>query len=125
MTEKEFLESFCRLAIESGYLNSDLILTDLFIDSFIEEYHKEYFEVEFIKKNATEFYGIPLIFDPQLKEDTIYLIKGNKILGIIKDIDLTIPDPIDIQPQGMVVKDLFGNTKEERETKEGIKGFDY
>lgn len=54
MNEKEFLESFCILAIESGYLGSTLILTDLFIDSFLEEHHKEYFEVEFVKKTEEE-----------------------------------------------------------------------
>lgn len=85
MTEKEFLKLFGDSLQEPDVCFDNRM--DRRIDEFLEEQHKEYYEVEFIKKDATQFYGIPLIFDPQLQEDSVYLVKDNKVLGVIKDID--------------------------------------
>lgn len=52
MTQKEFLEAFIdygnALGYESAYDQRD------FLDKFLEYHHKEYFEVEHIRKNNDE-----------------------------------------------------------------------
>lgn len=49
MTEKEFLLDFIEHAEAMGKLGDNNVL-DKFIDDWLEYFHKEYFEVEFIKK---------------------------------------------------------------------------
>lgn len=50
MNEKEFLIKFI-----NDFKNSNLYATDeSFIDYFLEEHHKEYYEVEFIEKEKSE-----------------------------------------------------------------------
>ena len=88
MTEKEFLLDFINEIEAFTTIKFHKEETERGIDLFLEAQHKEYYEVEFIKKDSTEFYGIPLIFDPELKEDSVYLVKGNTILGVIKDIEI-------------------------------------
>src|SRR5688572_24578743 len=78
MTEKEFLESFIEHAEAMGYLSDQDI--GKFIDSFLAYVHKEYFEVEFVKKDIEdvrkmyndvmkneekplEFKGVPIVWD--------------------------------------------------------------
>lgn len=54
MTEKEFLISFIEHAEAIGKLSEYNNLTDEFIDRWLEYVHKEYFEVEFVKKDIEE-----------------------------------------------------------------------
>jgi hypothetical protein len=128
MTEKEFLISFIRFLEQQKGNNTVFhswggsITAMHSIDKFLEEHYKEYFENEYIKR----------AYEGEVdwnKEHPIEIRNMNikeleEVRKDIKEINLTIPDPIDIQPQDRVVKDLFGNTKEEREAKEGIKGWD-
>lgn len=59
MTEKEFLRSYMIHVYQQGYpeyIEHPLFEErfELFTNSFLEEHHKEYFEVKFIKKNPED-----------------------------------------------------------------------
>lgn len=52
MTQKEFLKTFLEAL---GLMDNHLKLyADEDIDKFLEQHHKEYFEVEHIRKDASE-----------------------------------------------------------------------
>lgn len=52
MTQKEFLETFMEYGNALGY--TSLNYYPDFIDKFLEYHHKEYFEVEHIRKDEKE-----------------------------------------------------------------------
>lgn len=54
MTEKEFIIDFLEHAEAMGHLGDTKEQMNTFIDSWLEYFHKEYFEVEFIKKEIEE-----------------------------------------------------------------------
>jgi hypothetical protein len=49
MTQKEFLESFINYTMKQYYASSALHPEE-YIEEFLEQHHKEYFEVEHIEK---------------------------------------------------------------------------
>lgn len=55
MSEKEFLKKFVNWMDSNGLIDNDATGDETF-ESFLTEFHKEYYEVEFIKKED----GIPI-----------------------------------------------------------------
>jgi hypothetical protein len=78
MTEKDFLDNFIDFSLRNGY-GSAYNQREI-VDKFLETFHKEYFEVEFVKKDIEEirkiyndvmkneekpleFKGVPIVWD--------------------------------------------------------------
>lgn len=51
MTEKDYLDNFIDFCLRNGY-GSNFDQREI-IDKFLETFHKEYYEVEFVKKEET------------------------------------------------------------------------
>ena len=97
MTEKEFLKAFKAYEIRTMFNecvgnNKEITFNDTerVINSFLEEHHKEYYEVEFEPKTEVQLYApsilmsMPIVLDESLPDNIIELRNKGILVDRIK-----------------------------------------